>query len=78
MAPKDTKAVQITDTIEYMHHYLTQPTLTPEDRVLHGLQTLKCALEDTPSQMCEEQLRAISNFQELFGQWTKNVPTYPR
>ena len=78
VAPKDTKAVQISDTHEYRHHYLTQPTLTPEYCVLHGLQTLTCALEDVPSQMCEEQLRAINNLQELFGQWTKNVPTYPR
>ena len=78
MAPKDTKSVHISDTREYRNHYLTQPTLTPEDRVLRGLQTLTCALEDAPSQMFEEQLRAISTFQELFGQWTKNVPTHPR
>ena len=78
MAPKDTKAVHISDTHEYRHHYLTQPTLTSEDCVLHGLQTLTCALEDAPSQMCEEQLRAIITLQELFGKWTKNVPTYPR
>ena len=26
--------------------------------------------------MCEEQLRAISNLQEIFGQQTKNIPTY--
>ena len=51
---------------------------TPEDCVLHGLQTRTCALEDAPSEICEEQLRAISTLQEIFGQWTKNVPTYPR
>ena len=63
VAPKDIKAVQISDTLKYRHHYLTQPTLTPEDRVLHGLKTLTCALADTPSQICEEQLRAISILQ---------------
>ena len=52
VAPKDTKAVQIYDTLEYRHHYLTQPTLTPKDHVLHGLQRLTCALYDAPSQMC--------------------------
>ena len=77
VAPKDTKAVQISDTLKYRHHYLTQPTLTPEDRVLHGLQTLTCALEDAPIQMCDEKLRAIITLHELFGQWTKNVTTYP-
>ena len=78
VAPKDTKAVQISDTHEYRHHYLTQPTLTPEDCVLHGLQTLTCALEDAPSQMCKEQLRAISTLQDLFDQWNRKFPTYPR
>ena len=28
--------------------------------------------------MCDKKLCAISTLQELFGQWTKNVPTYPR
>ena len=54
VAPKETKAFQISDTLEYQHHYLTQPTLPPEDCVLHGLQTLKCALKDAPIQMCDE------------------------
>ena len=54
VAPKDTKAVQVSDTLKYWHHYLTQPTLTPEDCVLRGLQTLTCALEDAPIQICDE------------------------
>ena len=49
VAPKDPKDVQVSDTLDYRHHYLTQPTLTPEDRVLRGLQTLTCALEDAPT-----------------------------
>ena len=77
VAPKDAKTVQISNTHKYWHHYLTQPTLTPEDCVLHGLQTLTCALEDAPSQMCEETILAISTLQELFGKWTKHFPTYP-
>ena len=67
VAPKDTKAVQVSDTLEYWHHYLTQPNLTPEDCVLHGLQTLTCALEDAPIQMCDAQLRAISALHKIFG-----------
>ena len=78
VAPKDTKAVQISDTPKYQHHYLTQPTLTPEYHVLHGLQTLTYALEYATIQMCDEQLRAISTLHEIFRKWTKNVPTYPR
>ena len=78
VAPKDTKAVQVSNTLEYFHHYLTQPTLTPEYRVLHGLQTLTCALEDAPIQMCDKQLCAIIALHNIFGHWTKNVPTYPQ
>ena len=40
VVPKDTKAVQISDTHSYRHHYLTQPNLKPEDCVVHGLQTV--------------------------------------
>ena len=28
--------------------------------------------------MCDKQLREISTLHDLFLQWTKNVPTYPR
>ena len=75
VAPKDTKAVQVSDTLKYRHHYLTKPTLTPEYCVLHGLQTLTCALEDAPIQMCDEQLHTISTLHNLFRQWTKHVTT---
>ena len=78
VAPKDTKAVKVSDTLEYWHQYLTQPTVTPEDFVLHGLQTLTCALEDAPIKMCDKQLRVISALHKIFGQWTKKVPTYYR
>ena len=78
VSQKDTNAFQVSDTLEYCHHYLTQPTITPEDHVRHGLQTLTCALEDTPIQMCDKQLFAISAFHKIFGHWTKNVPTNPQ
>ena len=78
VSQKDTNAFQVSDTLEYCHHYLTKPTLTPEDCVLHGLQTLTCALEDTPIQMCGEQICAISALHNIFGHCTKNVPTNPR
>ena len=59
----------MSDTLEYLQHYLTQPTRTPKNFVLHVLQTLACALEDAPIQMCDEQLRAISALHKIFGHW---------
>ena len=77
VAPKDTKDVQLSNTLEYRHHYLTQPTLTPEDHALHGLHTLTCALKDAPIQMCDGKLSTISALHKLFGHWTKMCPHTP-
>ena len=46
---KATKAEQISDTVEFRHQYLTQPTLTSDERVLHGMQNLTGALKDAPT-----------------------------
>ena len=46
---KDTKAVQVSDTVEFCHHYRTRPTLTHTDRILHGMNNLYCALKDLHS-----------------------------
>ena len=69
-----TKAIVISDTVEYIHDYLTQPTLTPEDRITHGLNLLSCALKEAPAASCNAQLDAIKNIQELFGQWKTKSP----
>ena len=45
---KATRAVQIYDTVEFRHQHLTQPEVTPMDRIVHGVNTLTCALNDAP------------------------------
>ena len=42
--PKLTRSMMISDTTEFRHHHITQPSVTPEDRVLHGLIQLTAAL----------------------------------
>ena len=61
-----TKAFQVLDTVEFRHHYLTQPTLMHADIILHGMNTLSCALKDAPTITFYEHLRAITELQELF------------
>ena len=39
---KATRAVQISDTVEFCHQHLTQPKVTPMDRTVHGVNTLTC------------------------------------
>ena len=66
-----TRETSITDTVEFRHHYLTQPVLTPEDRLLHGMNTLSCALKDAPSVACDAQLQALANLREIFHHWAE-------
>ena len=57
---KTTRAVQISDTVEFRHHHLTQPEVTPMDRIVHGVNKLTYALKDAPQIACENQLFAIN------------------
>ena len=38
--PEDTREINVSDTVEFLHHFITTPTLTPEDCILHDLNTL--------------------------------------
>ena len=42
--PKLTRYMMISDTTEFRHHYITQPLVTPEDRLLYRLQQLTADL----------------------------------
>ena len=63
------KAVQVSDTVEFCHYYLTQPTLAHTDRVLHGMNTLSYALKDAPNITCDAQLIAITELRDIFKRW---------
>ena len=62
-----TKDASISDRVEFMHSYLTQPTLTPEDRIVHAVRLLMCALKDAPDARAEAQLQAISDLRDVFS-----------
>ena len=57
---KYTNAVQVSGTLEFSHHYLTQQTYTHTDRILHSINTHSCALTDSPTVACDEQLVSIT------------------
>ena len=67
---KATKAEQISDTVEFRHQYLTQPTITYDDRVLHGMQNLTGALKDAPTVACDTQLQAIAELCNVLRNWS--------
>ena len=61
---KATHAVQISDTVEFRHQHLTQPEVTPMDRIVHDVPPLTCALKDAPQIACDNQLFAIHALQQ--------------
>ncbi len=72
-----TKNLLISDTIEFRHGYLKQPVITYEDRLLHAVNFLSMALNDTPSTAIDAQLSAIESLRNLFAKWTSCPSTLP-
>ena len=61
-----TKAVHTSNTVEFYHYYLTQPTITPEDRIVHALHFLSCSIKDVPATMHNERLEAPTCIHDIF------------
>ena len=57
--PKCTRKMMILDTTEFRHHHLTQASVTPAYRVLHGMQHLTSALQGTPSSRYDVKMTGI-------------------
>ena len=72
---KDSLAVCISDTVEYRHAHLTIPTVTNDDRILHGLQNLTGALGDVPTARCDAQLKAIGDLRAACHRWLSPAPS---
>ena len=74
-----TKHLIFSNTVEFLHGYLTQPTVSPADHIVHALNFLSCAIKDVPSSIHQEQLSAISSLRDLFSNWnpstTLSLPT---
>ena len=73
---KATKAVQILDTVEFRHHHLILPDLTPADRIFHGVTTLTCSLRNAPAIACDNQLVSIQALRQSIQPWSQpNLPS---
>ncbi len=53
-------ATKVSDAVEFQTHNLTQPTVTPTDRLQHRLSMLSNMLQDQPNMVHDAQLDAIS------------------
>ena len=67
--PADTREINVSDTVEFLHHFITTPTLTPEDRILRGINTLSSAIKDRPTDTYKAQLQAITKPRDIYTEW---------
>ena len=65
MIPADTREINVSDTVEFLHHFITTPTLTPEYCILHGINTLSSAIQDKHTSTYEAQIQAITKLQDV-------------
>ena len=63
------KALIITDTAEYLHEYLNQPTVISEDIMTHAIHFLSEDLKDVPTSLCHYQLADIKAVRKIFANW---------
>ena len=67
--PRDTKSVTISDTVDFIHKYITAPTVTPVDLILHSINTLTGAIKETPITVYNAQLKAITALWDACHWW---------
>ena len=73
---RKTKALLSTDKAEYLHDYLTQQSITEEERMMHTIHFLYAALKYLPNSICNSQLAATEAVCEIFSKW-RTVEPFP-
>ena len=67
--PADTQEINVSDTVEILHKFITTPTRTPEYCILHGLNTLSGTIKDVPTATFEAQIKAITKLRDICTGW---------
>ena len=67
---KDSRAVRISDTVEFRHHRITTPMVTPEDRVIRSIEQLTAVLKGDKLSATEAQMKAIETLQSTLNNWS--------
>ena len=68
--PADTREINVSETVEFIHKFITTTAITPEDCTLHGLNTLSGAIKDVPTATYEAQIKAITKPRDICTGWT--------
>ena len=72
-----TKALLFSDTIDFLHKYLTTPTVSEGDHIVHALNFLSCSIKDSPAAIHYKQLTAISKLRDIFSNWIPSPTMTP-
>ena len=64
-----TKALLFSNTVKFLHAYITQTIVTEGNRIVHALNLLSCAIKDAPNTIHYDQLTAISKLRDLLNNW---------
>ena len=78
VVPKCSCLLMILDTTEFKHQHLTQPSVTAEDQVLHGVQYLTSALKGMPTSSINFQMSALRSLRDIINTWSGvQIPALP-
>ena len=80
---KTTQAERLTDTIQFKHKNITNPTISPHDKIMHALanckEALKGMMNGNPDQQMEELMTIVNNTQTHLNQRKeRNLQQVPR
>ena len=69
---KTTQAERLTDTIQFQHKNITNPTISPHEKIMHALanckEALKGMMNGNPDQQMEELMTIVNNTQTHLNQ----------
>ena len=69
MVPKCSRLLMISDTTEFRHQHPTQPFITAEDWVLHGIQHLTAVLQGISTSHFERNILTLHSLQDVINSW---------
>jgi hypothetical protein len=73
----DTKALVISDTVEFRHDYLESPKVSYKECLLHDINFLSTAINEATDDSITAQLIAIDNLREIFSKWKLGTSPLP-
>ena len=70
-----TRTPRTSDTVEFLHNFITVPHVTPEDRVINAITKIKQELAAVPSPNSSHQLTAIKELKSVFSKCKEKEST---